>query len=45
MARKKASSLYGYKHVKRRPRKRPGRHAKSQSKRIPPRKPSVGQGK
>jgi len=35
---------YGYKHVKRTPRKRPGRHAKKYSKRTPKRKRSRGQG-
>jgi len=45
MARKKAKNLYGYKHVKRTPHKRPGRHAKSYSKRIPHRKSSRGQGR
>ena len=32
-------------HVKRTPKKRPGRHAKSYSKRIPRRKKSRGQGR
>tara|TARA_B100000214_G_scaffold261222_1_gene192920 strand:- start:766 stop:906 length:141 start_codon:yes stop_codon:yes gene_type:complete len=32
-------------YIKRRPRKRPGRHAKSYSKRIPRRSKSRGQGK
>jgi len=36
---------YGYKHNKRTPRKRSGRHAKKYSKRIPKRKRSRGQGK
>jgi hypothetical protein len=35
---------YGYVHVKQTKRKRPGRHAKSRSKRIPRRKKSRGQG-
>ena len=32
-------------YIKKKPRKRPGRHAKSYSKRIPKRKKSRGQGK
>ena len=32
-------------YLKRTPKKRPGRHAKSYSKRIPRRKPSRGQGR
>jgi len=43
MARKKPK-LYGYKHIKRTPRKRPGRHSKSPSKRLSKRKKSRGQG-
>ena len=35
---------YGYKHIKHTPRKRPGRHAKKYSKRIPRKKRSRGQG-
>tara|TARA_B100001175_G_C19195546_1_gene488828 strand:+ start:81 stop:212 length:132 start_codon:yes stop_codon:yes gene_type:complete len=43
MAKKKG--LYGINnYVKTKPRKRPGRHAKSYSKRIPSRKKSRGQG-
>jgi len=36
---------YGYVHVKETRRKRPGRHAKRYSKRIPKKKRSRGQGK
>jgi len=36
---------YGYVHVKKVQRKRPGRHSKSLSKRIPHKKRSRGQGK
>lgn len=43
MARKN-SNLFGYTHIKHRPRKRPGRHAKKYSKRIPMRSPDRGQG-
>ena len=43
---KKSKSLYGGNvHIKRTPKKRPGRHAKSYSKRTPRRKKSRGQGK
>ena len=45
MARKK-KPLFGVNtYIKKKPRKRPGRHAKSYSKRIPKRKKSRGQGK
>ena len=43
MARKQKLQ-YGYKHIRHRRRKRPGRHAKKYSKRIPRRKHSRGQG-
>jgi len=44
MAKKKG--LYGISnYVKNNPRKRPGRHAKSHSKRVPPRKKYRGQGR
>jgi len=35
---------YGYVHIKQTRKKRPGRHAKAYSKRIPRRKKSRGQG-
>jgi len=35
---------YGYVHVKKTQRKRPGRHAKNYSKRVPKKKLSRGQG-
>jgi len=35
---------YGYKHIRHRPRKRPGRHAKKYGKRISRRKRTRGQG-
>jgi len=41
---KKQTLQYGYKHIRHRRRKRPGRHAKKCSKRIPRRKSSRGQG-
>ena len=44
MSRKKAKLQFGYKHIKKTPIKRPGRHAKCYSKRIPRRKRSRGQG-
>jgi len=43
MARNKPRG-YGYVHVKKPQRKRPGRHAKSYSKRVPKKKLSRGQG-
>jgi len=43
MARKKPKG-YGYVHVETTHRKRPGRHSKSVSKRIPHKKRSRGQG-
>ena len=45
MARKKLRNLFGYKHIKKRPRKRPGRHSKNLNKRSRTRKKSRGQGK
>ena len=44
MARKKAKNLFGYTHIKRTPRKRPGRHAKRPNKHTK-RKPYKGQGR
>ena len=40
----KVKNLFGYKHIKNRSRKRPGRHAKKYSKRIPRRARDRGQG-
>ena len=45
MARKKKPLFGVSSYIKKKPRKRPGRHAKSYSKRIPKRKKSRGQGK
>ena len=45
MGQRKAKLQYGYKHIKKTQKKRPGRHAKRRSKRIPRRKKSRGQGK
>jgi len=39
-----AKSKYGYTHLKRRHKKRPGRHAKKRSKRVPMNKRTRGQG-
>jgi hypothetical protein len=45
MGQRKVKLQFGYKHIKKTHRKRPGRHAKCYSKRIPRRKRSRGQGK
>jgi len=45
MTRKKSKNLYGYKHIKRTPRKRRGRHAKNRGKRLSKIKKYRGQGR
>jgi len=44
MGHKKSSNLYGYQHIKKTPRKRPGRHSKKLNKKQKYKK-YIGQGK